>query len=269
MFSLLIAVGFGVLAGLGLFFGGLCGIGWSIGLGFVAFIVAQVVVGRIVQKRVKAAMDAVQAVLLDGQKRLQAKMARWQMRPPGSVQAAQAEIARDQKVFVREALEQTEVLHKFDNWVPMMKRQIATAQFQLYWMIKEFKKVDELLPKALFLDPTSNAMKLARMYMTDQPVEEMAKVYERATRRLRYNQNVLIAAAWSWILIQKKDVDGAFKVLNAALEKSDNETLKANREHLANNRVAHFSNTALGDQWYALLLEEPRIHQQRPRQQWR
>ncbi|MBQ6010714.1 MAG: hypothetical protein IJL17_19455 [Kiritimatiellae bacterium] len=269
MFSFLIAITVGLLVGLGLFFGGVCGVGWSIGWSFLAFVVVQIVVGRIVQKRVKAAMDAVQAVLLDGQKRLQAKMARWQMRPPGSIQAAQAEIARDQKVFVREALEQTELLHKFDNWVPMMRRQIATAQFQLYWMIKEFKKVDELMPKALFFDPTMSAMKLARMYMTNRPVEEMAKVYAKATRRLRYNQNVLLAAAWSWILIQKKDVDGAFKALNAALEKSDNETLKANRDHLANNRVAHFSNTALGDQWYALLLEEPRIHQQRMRPQWR
>ena len=258
MYGFLIAMTVGVLTGLGLSFGGVCGIGWSIGLGVVAFVVAQVVLGRIIQKRVKEAMDSVQNILMEGQKRLQAKMARWQMRPPGSIQAAQAEIARDQKVFVREALEQTEVLHKFDNWVPMMKRQIATAQFQLHWMIKDFKKVDELMPKALFLDPTTNAMKLARMYMTDQPVEEMAKVYEKATRRLRY-----------WILIQKKDVDGAFKALNAALEKSDNETLKANRDHLANNRVAHFSNTALGDQWYALLLEEPRVHQQRMRPQWR
>ena len=269
MFSILISVAVGALAGLGLFFGGVFGVGWSITCGFLAFVVAQIVLGRIIQKRVKAAMDSVQGVLLDGQKRLQAKMARWQTRPPGSIQAAQAEIARDQKEFVRRALEQTEVLHKFDNWVPMMRRQIATAQFQLYWMIKDFKKVDELMSKALFLDPTMNAMKLARMYMTDKPVEEMAKVYEKSIRRLRYNQNVLIAAAWSWILLQKKDVDGAFKALNAALEKSDNETLKANRDHLANNRVAHFSNTALGDQWYALLLEEPRIHQQRVRPQWR
>lgn len=269
MVTFLIAVALALSVGLGLGFGGVCGVGWSIAWGVLAFVVAQVVLGRIIQKRVKAAMDSVQAVLMDGQKRLQSKIARWQMRPPGSIQAAQAEIARDQKVFVREALEQTEVLHKFDNWVPMMKRQIATAQFQLYWMIKDFKKVDELMPKAIFLDPTTNAMKLARMYMTDKPVEEMAKVYEKSARRLRYNQNVLLAATWSWILIQRKDVDGAFKALNAALEKSDNETLKANRDHLANNRVAHFSNTALGDQWFALALEEPRIHQQRPRQQWR
>ncbi len=269
MLAVLIAILAGAGVGLGLGFGGVCGIGWSITWGVLSFIVVQVVLGRIIQKRVKVAMDAVQNVLLDGQKRLQSKMARWQMRPPGSIQAAQAEIARDQKVFVREALEQTEKLHAFDNWVPMMKRQIATAQFQLYWMIKDFKKVDELMPKALFLDPTMNAMKIARMYMTDKPTEEMAKVYEGASRRLRYNQNVLLAAEWSWILLQRKDVDGAFKALNAALEKSDNETLKANRDHLANNRVAHFSNTAIGDQWFALLLEEPRMHQQRQRPQWR
>ncbi len=161
MYSLLIAVAAGALTGLGLGFGGVCGIGWSITAGVATFLVVQVVVGRIVQKRVKAAMDAVQAVLVDGQKRLQAKVARWQMqmRSPGALQAAQAEMARDQKVFVREALERTEVLHKFDNWMPMMRRQIATAQFQLYWGIKEFKKVDELMPKALFFDPAMNAMK--------------------------------------------------------------------------------------------------------------
>ena len=136
-------------------------------------------------------------------------------------------------------------------------------------MIKDFKKVDELMPKALFFDPTMTAMKLARMYMLDKPTEEIAKIYEKAVRRLRYNQNVLLAATYSWILVQRKDIDGAFKALNRALEKSDNETLKANREHLANNRVAHFTNSGIGEQWYALLLEEPKIRQQRQRMQWR
>lgn len=269
MFSVLIAVAVGLLVGLGLGFSGVFGYGWSAFFGVLAFGVTQGVMGFFIQKKVKAAMQAVQSVLVGGQKQLQAKVARWQMRPPGSMQAAQAEIARDQKVFVKEALELTEPLHRFDNWVPMMRRQIATAQFQLYWMIKDFKKVDELMPKALFLDPTMSAMKLARMYMLEKPVEEMEKIYAKAVRRLRYNQNVLLAATWSWILLKRGDVDSSFKALNAALEKSDNETLKANREHLANNRVAHFSNTAIGEQWFALLLEEPRMNQPRQRMQWR
>ena len=196
-------------------------------------------------------------------------MARWQVRPPGSIQAAQAEVARDQKVFVTEALNRTEALKPFIPWVPMMARQIATAQLQMHWMLKDFRNVDELMPKALFLDPSMTAMKLARMQMLNASVEDMAKVYEKGVRRLRYNQNVLLAATWSWILLRRNDADGAFKVLNRALEKSDNETLKANRGHLANNRLAHFSNAGIGDQWYALHLEEPKIRQQRQRMQWR
>ena len=90
MFGFLIAIAIGVVVGLGLSFGGVFGIGWSITCGVLAFIVAQVVIGRIIQKRVKEAMDSVQNILMEGQKRLQAKMARWQMRPPGSIQAAQA-----------------------------------------------------------------------------------------------------------------------------------------------------------------------------------
>ena len=269
MFSLIIAISCGFVTGLALYFTDVFGYGWSIFFGVLGFGVVQMTIGFRLQKKVKAAMKAVETVLLEGQKAVQAKTMRWQTRPPGSIQEAQNEIARDQRRFVLEALALTEPLHKFDNWVPMMRRQIATAQFQLYWMIKDFKKVDELMPKAMFLDPTMSAMKLARMYMTDKPVEEMAKVYEGVVRRLRYNQNVLLAAAWSWILIQKKDVDGAFKALNAALKNSDNETLKANREALANNRVAHFSNTNIGDTWWALGLEEPKVKMQRQRMQWR
>ena len=260
-------LGIGVCLGLGL--GDVAGWGWSSFFGVLAFGVSNGVAGYLVQKKVKAQMLRVQNVLVAGQKRLQAKVARWQMRPPGSIQAAQAEMARDQKVFVKEALPETEPLHRFDLWVPFMKRQIATAQLQLHWMVKDFDKVDELMPRALLIDPTMAAMKIARLHMLKRPTEEITKVYAKAVKRLRYNQNVLLAAAYTWILVQRNEVDAAFKALNAALEKSDDATLKANREHLANNRVAHFTNTALGDPWYALQLEEPKIHQQRQRMQWR
>jgi tetratricopeptide (TPR) repeat protein len=214
-------------------------------------------------------MKSVENVLMEGQKAVQAKTMRWQTRPPGSIQEAQNEIARDQRRFVLEALALTEPLHKFDNWVPMMKRQIATAQFQLYWMVKEYRKCDQLMDKALFVDPTMYAMKMARMYTLGKPSEEIRKVYDKGRKRLRYNQNVLIAAAWTWILVQRGEVDEAFKALNEALKNSDNETLKANREALANNRVAHFSNTNIGDTWWALGLEEPKVKMQRQRMQWR
>ena len=243
------------------------GVGWSVFCGVVGFGVTQGVVGYMLQKRIKLDMERVQGILLEGQKRLQSKMQRWQFRPPGSQKDAQREIENDTKVFVREALKETEKLSKYRWLIPMIERQKATAQLQLNWMIKEFKAVDALMPKALFLDPTTTAIKLARMYMKGATVEEMEKVYTKGVKRLKYNQNVLLAAEWSWILLErngsKDEGESAFKALADALKSSDNEVLKRNHELLMNKKLAHFSNSGLGDQWYALLLEEPRMKAQR------
>lgn len=245
------------------------GWGWSVFAGIVGFGVFQGVVGYLLQRRVKRDMERVQSILVNGQKQLQQKMQRWQMRPPGSIQAAQNEIFADTKVFVKEALAQTETLRKYRLWVPMMDRQIATAQLQLSWMIKDFKTVDRLMPKALCVDPTMSAIKMARLYMLEKPMAEIEKVYRKGVSRVRYNGNVLLAATMSWMQVQKGDADGAFKTLTEALKKSDNETLKRNHEELMNNRVAHFSNSGIGDQWYSLLLEEPRVRTQRQRSVYR
>ena len=245
------------------------GVGWSVFAGVVGFGVFQGVFGFLLQKRVKRDMEKVQQILVGGQKKLQQKMLRWQMRPPGSIQAAQNEIFADTKVFVKEALAQTETLRKYRLWVPMMDRQIATAQLQLSWMIKDFKTVDKLMPKAICLDPTMSAIKMARLYMLEKPMTEIEKVYKKGVGRVRYNGNVLLAAAMSWMQVQRGDADGAFKTLTEALKKSDNETLKRNHECLMNNRVAHFSNSGIGDQWYSLLLDEPRGHTQRQRSVYR
>ena len=263
MITLILAILFAGGCGSAAYFAGDWGLGWSIFAGVLGFGVFQGVVGFLFQRRVKRDMESVQRILLAGEKKLQAKMARWQMRPPGSVQAAQNEIMADTKVFVKEALAQTAVLEKYRLWVPMMDRQIATARFQLSWMIKDFKEVDRLLPKVLCVDPTMSAMKMARFYMLEKPIDEIRKVYAKAAQRTRYNGNVLLAATMSWIEVKRGDADAAFKTLTAALKKSDNEVLKRNHECLMNNHVAHFTNSGLGDQWYTLLLEEPRMRAQR------
>ena len=245
------------------------GVGWSVFLGIVAFGAFQAACGVFLHRRVKRDMERVQLVLADGQKKLQQKMQRWQLRPPGSVQAAQREIAEDTRAFVGEALRATEALAKYRLWVPMMDRQIATAQLQLNWMARDFRQVDRLMPKALLIDPTMAAMKMARLYMTDAPLEEIEKVYRKGVRRVKYNGNVLLAAAWSWMLVRRGKVDEAFKALTEALRSSDNEALRRNHEALMNNRVAHFTNSGIGDPWYSLYLEEPRIRTQRQHMAYR
>ncbi len=235
------------------------GLGWSIFSGLVAFGVIQATFGLLIRRKVMRDMEAVQSILMAGQKKLQQKMAAWQFRPPSSVQAAQKEIAHDTSIFVKEALAATEALSKYRGWIPMIERQKATAQVQLNWMIKNFKAVDALMPKVLLLDPTMIAMKLARQYMLEVSTDELTKTYKKGVRRLKYNQNVLLAACYSWILVKRGLIDDAFKALTEALKNSDDETLKRNHEHLMNNRVLQFNNAGLGDQWYSLLLEEPKV----------
>jgi hypothetical protein len=264
MLTVMLNAGFGVLVLLALGMSGGARWGWAVFWGVAAFAVAQVATGFLIQRRIKAAMDGVQKILMDGQKRLQAKVNQWQMRPPGSLKQAQIEMEREQRVVVERALEASQELERFNRWAPLMGRQLATLRLQLYWMLKDFKKVDELMPKVLVMDPMMAAIKLARMHMLEQK-EGMAAFFKKQTRRLRYGQGALLYALYAWILVQDQDIDGAHKVLIEAGEKMENETLKRNREHLANNRIGQFSNAGLGDEWYALHLEQPKIKMQRQR----
>ena len=243
--------------------------GWSFTSGIVAFAAFLIVPFRIIRNRVKSDMDCVQSIMINGQKSLQNKMQRWRISPPGSLQEAQKELAKDTKAFVQAALAATNLLDKYRLWVPMMGRQIATMRLQFHWMIKDFADADALFPKALYLDPTLYAIRMARLYMLKKPVSEIEKIFKKAVKGARYNQNVMPVACYSWILVQRGEIDAAFKVLTEALKKSDNAVLKRNHEQLMNNRVAHFTNSGLGDQWYSLFLEEPRVRTQRQRTVYR
>ncbi|MEI7901480.1 MAG: hypothetical protein WCK89_14615 [bacterium] len=261
MLTVLINVIFGLLFMAALGMTGTANWGWSVFWGLLAFVAGQGLSGYLIQKRMKAAMGGVQKILEDGQKRLQFKVNQWQSRPPGSVKQAQQEIERDQRIFVEKALEASKGLERFNRWAPLMQRQIATMRIQLYWMLKDFKRVDELLPKALIVDPVMAAIKVARMYMKGE--EGLEKVFKKHTARLRYGQGAMLYGLYAWILVQKNEIDGAHKVLIEACGKMENDTMKKNREHLANNRVGHFSNAGLGDEWYALHLEQPKVKMQR------
>jgi hypothetical protein len=176
---------------------------------------------------------------------------------------AQLEMERDQKRIVEQALEASKNLERFNRWVPLMEKQIATLRIQLYWSVKNFKKVDELMPLAIFMEPMMISVKLARLYMLEADIAEMEKFFKKQSLKLRYGQGVALYSLMAWIYVQRNDLDKANKVLIEACEKMENEVVKRNREHLANNHPALFSNTGLGEEWYALHLEQPKMKQQR------
>ena len=94
---------------------------------------------------------------------------------------------------------------------------------------------------------------------------EAEKFFTKQTKRLRYGQGTVLYALYSWMLVQRKEIGAAHKILVLACEKMENEVIKANRDHLANNRVNQFSNAGLAEEWYALGLEQPKVKAQRQR----
>jgi hypothetical protein len=237
--------------------------GWAILLGVLSFVAGQGLIGYLLQRKVKGAMEEVQRIMVEGQKRMQQKLKLWQTRPPGSMKDAQLEMERDQKRIVEQTLEASKKLERFNGWVPLMAKQIATLRIQLYWTVKNFRKVDELMPLALYMEPMMIGVKIARLYMLDVDVAQIEKFFNKQVIKLRYGQGAVLYSMMAWIYVQQNNLDKANKVLINACEKMENEVVKRNREHLANNRPAQFSNTGLGDEWYGFHLEQPKVKQQR------
>lgn len=264
MYTILLNAVLGLAAAAALYLSHASGPGWTVFWGFLVFLLGQLGTGYLLQRKVKADMFGVQKVMADGQARMKAKVQQWQIKPPGSYREAQEIMEREQRKIVDEALEASKILDKYLRWVPLMKKQLATLRMQLYWSIKEFKQVDALLPDVIYIEPLTGAIKMARMYMKNEDHAAIDAFFRKQVKRLRYGQGAILYALMSWIYVQDKKLDEANKVLIAASEKMENPVIKSNRENLANNRVAHFSNAALGDQWYALHLELPKVKAQRP-----
>jgi len=267
MFTLILAVLFGLAVGGGLVGSGAASPVWGAFWGLIAALAAQIGAGFWLRRKVEAGMKGVQDILVAGQKRLQAKVAQWGMRPPGSPRQAQIEIEREQGKAVEQALEASRSLERWRRWSPLLDRQIATLRMQLYYQIRDFRQVDALLPRCLFLEPVTAAMKLARMYQLNDPGLDafFEKQVKRHQRFGRGSDAAILYAAYSWMLVRRGATDQAHKILVRACERAENETLKRNRDLLANNKVSHFNNAGLGDLWYALGLEEAKVKTQRQR----
>lgn len=274
MYSLLISSGIAFLLFLSLALPGVASWGWSILWGILAFLAANGLIGFYLNKKIKALMSDIQRIMIQAQKSMQEKSQTWRFRPPGSIRQAQIEMQKMQHGFIVKALEHTKNFEKYLRWSPLLSKQIATMRMQLNYQDKNFKEVDALLPKCLIIDPMTSAMAMARTYMRDgYKVEKdkkgnsipnkIDKYFTKATLRIRYGQGALLYGLYAWILNKEGDVDGAFKVLLNASKKMENDCINKNIELLKNNKPKHFSLSGLGDEWYALGLEEPKIKMQR------
>ena len=270
MFALLISGLAAIVVFLALFLSGISLWGWALLFAVLAFAGSNLLIGQIVGKQIKAIAGTIQAGMVQAQQKMQERTNAWRHRPPGSLKQAQLELQKYQHAAIADALNATEAMEKFRRWSPLMGRQIATMRMQLHYQDRNWKAVDALLPQCIVIDPMTAAMSIARIYMRDgyrhetdkkgrRKANDIDKRFERGTSRLRYGQGALLFGLYGWIQNQSGDPDAALETLLRADRKMENATIKRNIELLRNNKPKQFSLAGLGDEWYALGLEEPRM----------
>lgn len=261
MLTLIIALIAGVCTGLGAY---LCwGWVWAVVFGMFGVIGAQVVIGLIVRKKINVINNSIQEIMVDAQKQINRKIQMFQQKPHGDVKGMQKLLEKEQESHIHEAIKASDMLLPFCKWNMLLDRQIATMKMMYYFQLKDFNKVDELMPRVMFFDARALAIKLTRMYKKDQ--DGIDKIFKRKVKRYKGDSSVLLYGLYSWILVKQQRIDEAVKILIEGKEKTGNEVLIQNWEHLVNGRIKQFSNAGLGEEWYALYLEEPKVKAQKAR----
>ena len=235
---------------------------WVITCGVATFFVVQLIIGLIIRQRMGVRQDAIQQAMSQAQDKINRQMVIYQRRPPSSMREAQETVNRIQTQAAHKMLEILDGTDSLCLWNFMLKRQINAMRVQLYFQLKEFKKVDQLLPKALLLDQQSLAIKLVRTYRNDD-FAGLETFYRKKCRKLKGDGAAFLSCVYAWMLLKQNDAKAAIEVLTEAKKKSDNAVLLDNLDKLLNGKVKHFSNSGFGDAWYALYLEEPKVKAQR------
>jgi tetratricopeptide (TPR) repeat protein len=159
------------------------------------------------------------------------------------------------------AIESLDGVKPFERWNLLAGKQANTLRARLYYQIRDFENADKcfdnILPARLQPDPLIACMRIARLWKNDRR-KEMESYFKKAVKAFKDEKSAMLYALYSWILVKEDRLEEAIVLLEEGKEKAENDILRQNWEHLANGRARRFSNVGFGDQWYGLLLEEPK-----------
>ncbi|MFO7821040.1 MAG: hypothetical protein R6V56_03130 [Lentisphaeria bacterium] len=256
MVAVLVGIAGAIIAGLiaSAFIGGIV---WPVVCGVIGFAVLTLLLNLWVRRRLQKIVNRVQNEIQQSQAAIQRKMNQLQNRGMTSAKGLQKQLEKQQEGAIREALTHLEEAEGLCKWNLFVKKQLDTMRGQLAYQIKDFDKADEYLQNSLNMDPMTVAMKMTRQYKKDN-MEEVEKLYKKGKKRFKNEQGAIIYGLYSWILIKQDRIDEAISALNEGRDKTDNEVLEQNWNHLVNGKTRQFSNAGLGELWYALHLEKPK-----------
>ncbi len=264
MLTFLIAVLAGVVCGgLGKLWPG--GVAWPMVFSVVGLLAAMVPLNLWLKKRLEAVFKKVQSTLQESQDDLRRKANQIQKGFSGSPKAIQKLLEGKQADAARAALKVLDEAIPLYRWNILAERQTNTLRGQLYYQLREFEQADRCLKKSFILDAFTLAMKLARDYMRGDKTH-LDRDFKKGLKRFKGDKGLILYALYSWILVKDERVADAITLLGKAKDDTENEVMRVNWEHLANGRIKSFTNAGLGDQWYALQLEVPKMSKVRQRQ---
>jgi len=255
LLSLLLSIGCVFLAQ---FYG--FGIVWTVVYGILGYLLGSLVIGLFIRGRLGRVQKELQEAMQTGQMRMQRQIQQAQHKPGANPAALQKQIELQQNELLKRGLKQSERMEPYQKWAPTLGRQITTMRLQFLYQLKRFDEVDELLAiksffkKPMLMEPTLVGMKMARAYKRGD-LDTMEKTFKKHIRWMRGDRGTLLYGVMSWAWVKKGETEKAFELLAKGKDKTGNDTLAKNWEHLANDRVKKFSNAGLGEEWYALHLE--------------
>jgi len=233
---------------------------WTIVAAVCAFLATQIVISLILRKVTGRIQLQLQAIMQETQKRIQAKQNQF-MRRPLSQDAMLRELEKEQFAGIDRMIEGLKAFDGVCLWNLLLRKQVNTMKMMFLYQERKFDEVDALLPKCMLIDAQSVSMKLARMYVREEDDKKIDKFYKSKSRRFKGDELVLVVSTYAWIMVKRDRIDAASKALAdaKAVRAKDNPILIKNWEMLVNGKPKHFSNSQIGDVWYALQLEKPKM----------
>jgi len=236
--------------------------------GIVVFLAVMLGINLLFRKRIQAVFEAAQQHILDSQEDIQRQVRMIQARNMGASKGVQKQLEKTQADGFVEAIAALDAVKPYERWNFLVAKQANTLRARLYYQMRDYVNADKyfenILPLRVLPDPLIAAMRLVRLWKLER-TEEMKSYFKKAIKSFKDEKSALLYATYSWILVKDNLIDEAIVLLDEGREKAENETLRQNWDHLVNGHARRFSNAAFGDQWYALMLEEPK--QIRARQQ--
>lgn len=236
----------------------------SVIVAVLCMFIFQLIVMLILRKVSGKINGVLQQIMGETATKLRSMQEQFMRRPMGGQKQMMQILEREQNAGLQRMIAALDLYKPLYLWNFLMKKQVNTMRMMFLFQQKKFAEADALMNKCLFIEPQSVCVKMARMYKRNE--EGIDKFFNKKAARFKGEQALLPYALYSWILVKQERIDDAIKVLNQAkIKTSDNEVIVKNWEMLVNNKVKHFSNSLLGEQWYSLMLEEPKMPKQQVR----